>query len=159
MISAQRKSSPVVAQHAAPVVILVALTMLLPGCAARRIHDYVFTVTGAVTAEDNVPVEAADVTLDVTGPVYDGIEPVRNRHSSTGPYGEFVFAYISHQAGVKYTITVRKNGFEPEIVSGAAPPNGNYAIKLKRPSEATKGDPALSHYPLPTAHHSLSPHV
>jgi Carboxypeptidase regulatory-like domain len=164
MTSPQPKSSPVAARKAALVLALVLLVIGLPGCAARRITaDYVFSVTGVVRTQDEAPLQGADVTLEVNGPIYEAIDLVRNRHVLTTENGGFVFAYISHQDGVKYTITVHKEGFEPQTVSGAAPPNGNHVIKLKKASEPASSDAAggslSSHYSLPTAHYSLPSHV
>ena len=118
----------------------VALSIIcLFGCAARRIaSDYVFGVTGIVTTQDGNPLQGADVTLDVNGPVYQAIDLVKTRHVLTNDTGGFVFGYISHERGVKYTITVRKEGFEPETVSGAAPPDGSHAIRLKKSTEPDK---------------------
>jgi hypothetical protein len=160
MMRAQRKSSLVAAQHAAPLLALVLLLIGLPGCAARRITvDYVFSVTGVVRTQDEAPLQGADVTLEVNGPVYEAIDLVRKRHVVTTENGGFVFVYISHQEGVKYTITVHKGGFEPQTLSGAAPPNGNHVIKLKRPSGPAKSDAAIgpvsSHYSPHTTHYPL----
>lgn len=163
MMSAQRKSLIVVAQNAAPVLVFLAAT-IFSGCASRRIaKDYVFGVTGIVTTEDGTPVQGADVTLQVNGLVYEGVDPVKIRHIETNDTGGFVFGYIANEPGGKYTITVRKQGFESEIVSGAAPPTGNHVIKLKKPIKTARNDvtsgPILSHYSLPTAHYLLSCHV
>jgi Carboxypeptidase regulatory-like domain len=159
MTQATHRSSVVVAQHAAPFAILVTWTTLLLGCTVRRTNDYVFTVTGIVTARDDVPLEAADVTLDVSGPVYEGIDLVKTRHVLTNNGGAFVFAYITHKRGVTYTITARKNGFEPQTVSGSAPPEGDHKIRLKRVAESDKGasarDPLKTRYSLPTTHQML----
>jgi hypothetical protein len=122
MMSGQRRSSLVAAQHAAPVLALVLLLIGLPGCAARRTTaDYVFSLAGVVQTQDEAPLQGANVTLEVNGPVYEAIDLVRKRHVVTTENGGFVFAYISHQEGVKYTITVHKEGFEPQTLSGAAP--------------------------------------
>jgi len=119
--------------------VVLSSTICLLGCAARRIaNDYVFGVTGIVTTRDETPLQDADVTLDVNGPVYEGINLVRTRHLLTNNTGGFVFGYISHQRGVKYTISVRKEGFEPEAVSGAAPPDGSHTIRLKKVTERDK---------------------
>jgi hypothetical protein len=155
-----RRPSVVAAQHAAPFLSLVASTMLLLGCAAkRRANDYVFVVTGIVTAHDDVPLEAADVTLEVSGPVYEGIDLVQTRHVLTNNTGGFVFAYLSHKRGVTYAITARKKGFKTQTVSGSAPPEGDLKIRLKRLAELDKSDTAsslvLTHYPLLTTHHPL----
>ena len=159
-----RLRPPVVAQHAAPVLCLIASTMLLLGCAARRItKDYVFNVTGVVQTQDDLRVQGAVVTLELSGPVYEVVDLVRTRHVLTNDTGGFVFAYISHEPGVKYKITVSKEGFEPQSVSGAAPPSGKHIITLRKPNEPTKsdvtGDPVLPHYSPLKTHYSLSCHV
>src|ERR1700751_5107453 len=100
--------------------------------AGRRTKDYNFTVTGVIKAEDETPVQDAEVTLDVNGPVYDGVTLVKTVHSKTGNSGSFVFAYLSHKPGVKYSLTVRKAGFEVVTVSGSSPPIGKHVIRLKR---------------------------
>jgi hypothetical protein len=162
MMQPTRRPSVVVAQHAAPFLSLVASTILLLGCAGRRItKDYVFNVTGIVETQDDVHLQGADVTLEMNGPVYEVIDLVTTRHVVTDENGGFVFAYISHERGVKYTITVGKEGFEQQTVSGAAPPNGNHVIKLKKPIEPLKSDAGarslLSRTSQPTAH--CSSHV
>jgi len=43
-----------------------------------------------------------------------------------------MFMYISHKRGVKYSLTVRKEGFEPQTVLGSSPPAGNHMIRLKK---------------------------
>jgi hypothetical protein len=158
MRKASRRRSVVVAQHAAPFLAFLVST-ILSGCAARRTNDYVFTVTGIVTAHDNVPLEAADITLEVSGPVYEGIDLVQTRHVLTNNTGGFVFAYISHKRGVMYAITARKKGFKTQTVSGSASPEGDLKIRLKRLAELDKSDVAsslvLTHYALPTTHYSL----
>ena len=108
------------------------------GCAVRRYHDYVFSVTGLVTGDDGAPVQNAEIALEVSGPVFEAITPVKTARQFTGESGGFVFAYISHEWGVKYTVTVRKEGFEPQAFSGSAPPNRQYEIRLERAgSDAT----------------------
>src|SRR5712692_2857682 len=81
-------------------------------CAARRVrvHDYMFGVTGLVTAEDDTPIVGAEVTLEVNGPVYEAVTLVRTAKGSTNIAGGFVFMYLSHERDVKYSLTVRKEG-------------------------------------------------
>ena len=109
--------------------------LLVVACAVRRVsHDYIFDVIGVVTAEDDAPVQDAEVTLEVNGPVFEAVTPVKTVKQLTNITGGFVFMYISHEPRVKYTLTVRKEGFEPETVSGSTPPTGNHAIRLRRAS-------------------------
>ena len=109
--------------------------ILALGCAARD-RDYRFAITGIVTTEDGAPVQDAEVTLQVYGPVYSGVSPVRTEQLKTNSTGGFVIMNISHQAGVKYTITIRKSGFEPQSATGTAPPDAHYKFQLKRIAHA-----------------------
>jgi hypothetical protein len=103
-------------------------------CEARPspVHDYIFTLTGVVTAEDATPIKNAEITLEVNGPVYKGVELIKNVKSITDDTGGFVFTYMSYKRGVKYSITVRKEGFEPQTVSGSSPPASHHTIHLKK---------------------------
>jgi len=101
-------------------------------CEARASHDYMFSITGVVTAEDGTPLQDAEVNLELDSPVYEGVTPVKAVKRATNGSGGFVFMYTSHKRGVKYTITVRKQGFEPQAISGSAPPAGHHTIRLKR---------------------------
>ena len=159
MMRAERKSLIVVAQHAAPVLVFLAAA-IFSGCASRRIaNDYRFDVIGVVTTQDDTPLPGADVTLEVNGPVYEGVDLVKTRHVQTNDGGGFIFAFITDERGGKYTLKVRKDGFEPATVSGGAPPVGNHRIKLRKTAEPSKSDPTgnppPSHYSLPTTHYPL----
>ena len=112
----------------------VALVVSHFGCQGRS-HDYIFGVTGVVTAEDGAPVKDAEVTLDVNGPVYKAVTLIKSVKCSTNDTGGFVFMYISHEPGVQYTLTIRKDGLEPQTVSGSAPPAGHHTIHMKKASE------------------------
>jgi hypothetical protein len=114
---------------------LVIFVLICGARPANRTHDYTFSVTGVVTAEDDTPIQDAVVTLEVSGQVYDGVELVKRVQHKTNDTGGFVFAYISHKRGVKYTISVHKQGFEPATVSGSAPPAGHHTIPLKKGAE------------------------
>ncbi|HEX9223321.1 MAG TPA: carboxypeptidase-like regulatory domain-containing protein [Candidatus Acidoferrales bacterium] len=109
-----------------------AVLVLLCAALPTPVHDYVFSVTGVVKTKDDAPVQDAEVTLEVNGPVYEAVTLVRTVKRPTNSTGGFVFTYLSHKRGVKYTITVRKEGFESQTVSGSAPPAGNHVIRLKR---------------------------
>ena len=114
--------------------LLVLGSAVLVVCEVRPmpVHDYIFAVTGVVTTENGTPLQDAEIILEVNGPVYKGVEPVKTVKSMTDNTGGFVFTYISHKRGVKYSITVRKEGFESQTVSGIAPPAGHHTIRLKR---------------------------
>lgn len=99
---------------------------------SARVHDYVFSISGVVTAEDKTPIKNAEITLKVDGPVYKATELITVVTSTTDDRGDFAFTYISHKRGVKYTITVRKEGFELQTVSGSSPPASSHAIRLKK---------------------------
>lgn len=104
------------------------------GCASggRQSRDYMFGVTGVVTGEDGSPLDGAEVTLEVNGPVYEAVKPVKAERRLTNNTGGFVFMYNSHERDVKYLVTVRKEGFETQTVSGSAPPAGHHTISLKK---------------------------
>jgi hypothetical protein len=116
------------------ILVLVASALFVLGCAVRRYHDYTFFVSGLVTTEDGSPAQDAEVTLEVNGPVYRALTLVKTEHVLTGNSGGFMFGYISHERGVKYIVTVSKAGFEPQTVSGSAPPDGHHEIQLKKAS-------------------------
>jgi hypothetical protein len=114
--------------------VLVLASVVLVVCDARHapVHDYIFDITGVVTTEDGTPLQDAEITLEVNGPVYEAVILVGTVKRSTDSAGGFVFTYISHKRGVKYKLTVRKEGFEPQTVSGSAPPAGHHTIRLKK---------------------------
>jgi hypothetical protein len=111
---------------------LCCCAFLVVACAARRIHDYRFSITGVVTDEDGTPIQDAQVKLELSDPVYSGITPVKTEQIATNSWGGFVIMEISHQRGVKYTLTVFKSGFQPQTVSGSSPPAGHHTIRLKK---------------------------
>jgi hypothetical protein len=99
-------------------------------CAARRVRDYTFDVTGTVAADDGTALQDVEVVLQVDTPVYEGMTPVTTQRIVTSK-GAFIFRCLSRSSSTKYTVTVRKEGFEPQTVSGTAPPAGNFTIRLK----------------------------
>jgi hypothetical protein len=102
-------------------------------CAARRVRDYTFDVTGTVAADDGTPLQDVEVVLQVDTPAYEGVTPATTQQIVTSK-GAFIFRCLSHSSSTKYTVTVRKEGFESQTVSGTAPPNGNFTIRLKSAS-------------------------
>jgi hypothetical protein len=103
-------------------------------CQARPapVHDYIFAITGVVTTEDGAPIKDVEINLEVNGPVYKGVELIKTVKCMTDDTGGFVFTYTSHKRAVKYSITVRKEGFESQNVSGSSPPASHHTIHLKR---------------------------
>jgi len=100
------------------------------------VHDYIFAINGVVTAEDGTPTKDAEITLEVNGPVYNGVELIKTVKAMSDDTGGFVFTYMSHKRGVKYSITVRKDGFEPQTILGASPPASHHTIHLKKASSS-----------------------
>jgi hypothetical protein len=92
-----------------------------------------FGVTGVVTDEKGRPLEGAEVTLNVEGPVYSGVSVVDGERRVTTKEGSFVFMYTVH-GGVRYSLSIRKPGFEDQSVVGNAPPPGHHTIRLKSSS-------------------------
>jgi hypothetical protein len=126
-----------------PTLVALSCVFLVSGCAVRRSRnqDYVFGVTGVVTGEDGTPLKDVDVILNLDAPVYEGIAPVRTKRLMAID-GTFVLMYISGSPSTKYTVTVQKNGFDPQTVAGTAPPDGHHVFRLRRISDNDrKGDP------------------
>ena len=103
----------------------------ISGC-ARRMPNYVFSVTGMVATEDGSPLEDAETILELNGPVYEAVLPVKTVGRLTSANGSFAFTYLAHEQGVNYTVTVSKDGFETQTVKGSAPPAAYHAILLKK---------------------------
>lgn len=102
-------------------------------CEARPAptHDYIFGIHGVVTTEDGTPIQGAEIALEVDGPVYKGVELIKTAKCATDDKGDFSFMYISHKRGVKYSISVRKEGFKSQTLSGSSPPPSQHSIRLK----------------------------
>ena len=114
------------------VLLLLASVTSVSQVKAQPVHNYMFNITGVVTSDDGKPVQDADVILEVDNPVYEGVGTVKTASRMTNETGGFVFAYISHKLGVKYTITVSKAGFNPQTLSGSAPPGSHHVIRLSK---------------------------
>ncbi len=99
---------------------------------ADAVRPWLCTFDGRLRVQDRAPLQDVAITLEVNGPVYEAITPVKTVKHLTNGTGGFMFMYISHERGVKYTLTVHKDGFEPQSVSGSSPPAGNHVIRLKR---------------------------
>lgn len=120
---------------------IMTLMLLVLGWATicpARVKDYTFDVTGTVSADDGTPLQDVEVILQVDKPVYEGVNSVNTQRVVTSK-GAFIFRCLSHSQSTKYTVTVRKDGYEPQTVSGTAPPNGDFTIRLKKAS-ANGGD-------------------
>ncbi|HLW83863.1 MAG TPA: carboxypeptidase-like regulatory domain-containing protein [Candidatus Sulfotelmatobacter sp.] len=112
--------------------------LVAAGRAVRRDHDYRFGVTGVVSAEDGTPINDVEVILNLDTPVYEGITPITTKRV-TANNGAFVLMYISGSPSTKYTITIQKQGFEPQTVAGSAPPDGHHVFRLKRIRDGDHG--------------------
>lgn len=120
-----------------PLALLVGICTLLPAGCLRRVHDYTFAVTGCVTADDGSPLEDMQVVLQVDAPVYEGITAVKTQRIVTNN-GGFIFMYLTGNPSTKYTVTVSKDGYETQTVSGSSPPAGHHTVRLKKASSGTR---------------------
>ncbi len=111
----------------------------MTACAARRVRDCAFDVTGTVSADDGTALQEVEVILQVDAPIYEGVVPVKTQRLVTSK-GAFIFRCLSHSHNTKYSVTVRKEGFAPETVSGTAPPDSNFTIRLKKAITESSGD-------------------
>jgi hypothetical protein len=111
--------------------LVIGCSLVAAGCAARRVHDYHFIVTGTVGAESGAPLQNVEVILQVATPIYEALTPVRSQRLVTDN-GAFIFSCLSHNSTTRYTLTVRKDGFEPQTASGSGPPDGHYVFRLKK---------------------------
>jgi hypothetical protein len=105
--------------------------LLAAACFPHRIVDYNFFVFGTVATEDGAPLEGVEVVLQVESPIYEALTPVTTKRLVTSD-DKFFFGGLTSNPSTKYTVTVHKEGFEPQTVSGSAPPNGEYHVRLKR---------------------------
>lgn len=122
------------------------LMLLVLGCitvSPARVKDYTFDVIGTISADDGTPLQDVEVVLQVDTPIYEGVKPVNTQRVVTSK-GAFIFRCLSHSRSTKYTVTVRKDGYEPQTVSGTAPPNGNLTIRLQKASTEGAGKPENS---------------
>lgn len=110
----------------------LSMAIFVSGCAEHHLPKYTFTVSGMVATEDGLPIEDAEITLELNGPVYEVALPVKTVGRLTNARGSFAFSYTTHEQGVGYVITVSKDGFETQSVKGSAPPAAYHAILLKK---------------------------
>jgi hypothetical protein len=106
---------------------------------ALRARDYTFDVIGTISAEDSMPLKDVEVILEVNRPVYEGVNARTTQRVVTST-GSFIFRCLSHSSSTKYSVTVRKDGFEPQTVCGAAPPNREFKILLRKASTDHSGN-------------------
>jgi len=111
--------------------LILAVLLSTVACFAHRVRDYAFDVTGIVIGDDSSPLKDVEITLQTAVPVYEGITPVKTKRI-VSPDGTFIFMYITGDPNTEYTITVRKEGFQTQVVSGSSPPAANHRIQLKR---------------------------
>jgi hypothetical protein len=95
-------------------------------------HDYIFATHGVVKTNDDTPIQGAEIALELDGQVYKGVELIKTVKSATDHNGEFSFVYMSHKRGVKYRISISKEGFDSQMLSGSSPPASNHIVHLKK---------------------------
>jgi len=98
---------------------------------AGRVRDRVFDITGTIDASDGTPVNDAEVVLEVDKPIYDGVNPVKSQRLVTSK-GAFIFRCLTHSPVTNFKVTVRQDGFEPQMISGKVPPDAHVTIHMKR---------------------------
>jgi hypothetical protein len=99
--------------------------------AIGRAHDHVFDITGTVDASDGTPVNDVEIVLELDKPIYDGVTPLKSQRLVTSK-GAFIFRCLSHSPATNYRITIRKDGFEAQTLSGKVPPDAHLTIHLKK---------------------------
>jgi hypothetical protein len=115
------------------VLLLVLHRTLTVETSPTPVHDYVFNVTGVVKTAEGTAVQDARITLQLNGAADHGGTPPKTITVSTDRLGGFSFNFfVSRKRGVKYTLTVQKEGFEPATVSGSSPPPQNHVIQLHK---------------------------
>jgi hypothetical protein len=117
-------------RHKFPAIIAICFVLFAAAC-VRRVHDYTFSVTGFVTADDGQPLQGAEVTLELDAPVYEGIAALKSKRLLTNTNGSFVFMYLTGNATTRYRLTIRKEGFESQTLSGSSPPAEHHTVRLK----------------------------
>jgi len=125
-------------------ILILVCVLLAPVCGAYRVREHTFDVIGTLSAEDGTALQDVDVILQVDTPVYEGVKPVNTKRLVTSK-GAFIFRCMSHSSSTKYTVTVRKDGYEPQTVSGTAPPDGNFTIRLRKASEGNQKPEGKDH--------------
>lgn len=110
---------------------LLCSTLAWTSFASGRVRDHVFDVTETVAASDGTPLDEVEVILAVDKPIYDGVTPVKSQRLVTSK-GAFIFRCLTHNSVTNYRVTVGKDGYEPQFVSGKAPPDANLSIHLKK---------------------------
>jgi hypothetical protein len=76
-----------------------------------------------------------EVLLQVDTLVYAGVKALKTEQIVTDNGGS-VFMYLTGMPSTKYTVTIRKDGFETQTVFGTAPPDGHHTIRLKKAEKA-----------------------
>jgi hypothetical protein len=111
--------------------VLLCCLLALTEYAAGRVHDHVFDITGTVDASDGTPLTDVEVSLEVDKPIYDGVTPVHTQRVVTSK-GAFIFKCLTHDSLTRYRVTIRKDGYEQQTVSGKVPPNAHLSIHMKK---------------------------
>jgi len=100
-------------------VLLLPAMMLSIGCAHRITADYVFRAEGVVSDDRGQPIPRVQVTLEVVGPVYSGVTPVKHADIFTDDLGHFGFGCLSHEKDPSYTLGFEKQGYTSVLIEGA----------------------------------------
>jgi hypothetical protein len=108
------------------------LALLLGACTLLRLErDYVVIVGGVVLDDSGDPVAGARATLAFLYPTVTACAPSNWSETLTSETGGFMFRFSSRK-GLRYAVTVRKDGFHGHTIEGRAPPSTTHTIRIKR---------------------------
>ena len=110
--------------------VVVSMGTVECGLMARRSRDTIFSVTGRVETTGGTPLSNAEITLEVSRSVYEGITPVRNAQTRSNEHGGFKFMFIAHGQNIAYRLVCRQSGFSADTKFGKSPPAEHHVCKL-----------------------------
>jgi hypothetical protein len=121
--------------------IVVVCSMGIAGCGrfVRTSHHTIFSVTGRVETTNGTPLSNAEITLELSRPVYDGITPVTSAQTKSDEHGGFRFVFIAHGQNIAYRLVCRQPGFNADTKFGKSPPAEHHICKLAASASSVCG--------------------
>jgi hypothetical protein len=100
----------------------------------RRIHAhkraYDVQRNGRVETTSGTPLSNAEITLELSRPVYDGITPVSTAQTKSDEHGGFKFVLVAHGQNIAYRLVCRQAGLVEDTKFGKSPPAEHHVCKL-----------------------------